>query len=93
MNPKTDKLLQQAGKYIALGKLTLALEQYLKIQESEPDDTTIVNTIGDLYVRLDDKDNALVVVSQIGRGFRISRIAFERDGDLSEDSKALSEEP
>jgi hypothetical protein len=27
MNPKSDKLLQQAGKYIALGKLTLALEQ------------------------------------------------------------------
>ena len=69
MNPKTDKLLQQAGKYIALGKLTLALEQYLKIQESEPDDTTIVNTIGDLYVRLDDKDNALLWYHKLAEGF------------------------
>ena len=69
MNPKTDKLLQQAGKYIALGKLTLALEQYLKIQESEPDDTTIVNTIGDLYVRLDDKDNALLWYHKLAEAF------------------------
>lgn len=69
MNPKTDKLLQQAGKYIALGKLTLALEQYLKIQESEPDDTTIVNTIGDLYVRLDDKDNALFWYHKLAEAF------------------------
>jgi len=69
MNPKTDKLLQQAGKYIALGKLTLALEQYLKIQEAEPDDTTIINTIGDLYVRLDDKDNALSWYHKLAEAF------------------------
>src|SRR5688572_793003 len=69
MNPKTDKLLQQAGKYITLGKLTLALEQYLKIQESEPDDTTIINTIGDLYVRLDDKDNALFWYHKLAEAF------------------------
>jgi len=69
MNPKTDKLLQQAGKYIALGKLTLALEQYLKIQEAEPEDTTIVNTIGDLYVRLDDKDNALLWYHKLAEAF------------------------
>lgn len=69
MNPKTDKLLQQAGKYIALGKLTLALEQYLKIQEAEPDDTTIVNTIGDLYVRLEDKDNALLWYHKLAEAF------------------------
>ena len=69
MNPKTDKLLQQAGKYIALGKLTLALEQYLKIQDVEPDDTTIVNTIGDLYVRLNDKDNALLWYHKLAEAF------------------------
>ena len=69
MNPKTDKLLQQAGKYIALGKLTLALEQYLKIQDAEPDDTTIINTIGDLYVRLDDKDNALLWYHKLAEAF------------------------
>ncbi|MGH9427641.1 MAG: tetratricopeptide repeat protein [Terriglobia bacterium] len=69
MNPKTDKLLQQAGKYIGLGRLTLALEQYLKIQEAEPDDTTIVNTIGDLYVRLDDKENALLWYHKLAEAF------------------------
>src|SRR5262245_22973235 len=69
MNPKTDKLLQQASKYITLGKLTLALEQYLKIQEQEPEDTTIINTIGDLYVRLDDKDNALLWYHKLAEAF------------------------
>jgi len=69
MNPKTDKLLQQAGKYITLGKLTLALEQYLKIQESEPDDTTIINTIGDLYVHLEDKTNALLWYHKLAEAF------------------------
>ena len=59
MDTKTSKHLQQAGKYVRLGKLTLALEQYLKIHELEPEDTTILNNIGDLYVRLDDKENAI----------------------------------
>lgn len=69
MNPKTDKLLQQAGKYIALGKLTLALEQYLKLQGAEPEDTTIVNTIGDLYVRLEDRENALLWYQKLAEAF------------------------
>lgn len=69
MDPKTNKLLQQAGKYILLGKLTLALEQYLRIHEMEPEDTTIINTIGDLYVRLDDKENALLWYQKLAETF------------------------
>src|SRR6476646_3828147 len=69
MDSKTSKYLQQAGKYVMLGKLTLALEQYLKIHELEPEDTTILNTIGDLYVRLDDKENALVWYTQLAEAF------------------------
>ncbi len=69
MDSKTDKLLQQAGKYVQLGKLPIALEQYLKIHESEPEDTTIINTIGDLYVRLDDKDNALAWYHKLAERF------------------------
>ena len=52
---KTDKLLEQAGKYVFLGKFKLALEKYLKIQELEPDQTTVINMIGDIYLRLNQK--------------------------------------
>jgi tetratricopeptide (TPR) repeat protein len=69
MDAKTNKLLQQAGKYILLGKLNLALEQYLKIHEAEPGDTTIINSIGDLYIRLDDKENALVWYHRLAEMF------------------------
>jgi hypothetical protein len=53
MDYTTDKLIQQAGRFIQLGKLNNALEQYLKANRLNPSDTTIVNTIGDLYVRLE----------------------------------------
>ena len=69
MDAKTSKYLQQAGKYVRLGKLTLALEQYLKIHELEPEDTTILNNIGDLYVRLDDKENAMFWYAQLAESF------------------------
>jgi len=69
MNPKTSKLLQQAGKYVLLGKLTLALEQYQSLHESEPGDTTIINMIGDLYDRLGDKEEALHWYLKLGETF------------------------
>jgi len=66
---KTDKLLEQAGKYVSLGKLKLALEQYLKIQELEPDQTTVVNMIGDIYLRLNQKGEALLYYQKLAELF------------------------
>ena len=74
MDAKTTKLLQQAGRYILLGKLNLALEQYLKIHESEPGDTTIINSIGDLYSRLDDKENALLWYHKLAEMFEFREL-------------------
>jgi tetratricopeptide (TPR) repeat protein len=74
MDAKTTKLLQQAGRYILLGKLNLALEQYLKIHETEPGDTTIINSIGDLYSRLDDKENALVWYHKLAEMFEFREL-------------------
>src|SRR4249920_1625724 len=56
---KTGKLLEQAGKYVSLGKFKNALELYLKIQQLEPDQTTVINMIGDIYLRLNQKGDAL----------------------------------
>ena len=69
MNPKTSKLLEQAGKYVRLGRFTLALEQYQNLHQSEPEDTTIINTIGDLYDRLGDKQEASHWYLKLGETF------------------------
>ena len=55
-----EKFVQQAGKFIQMGKLAHALEQYLKAHKTNPEDTTIVNTIGDVYARLGKEAEALL---------------------------------
>jgi len=74
MNPKSSELLQQAGKYLLLGNLSLALQQYQCLHESEPDETTIINTIGDLYVRLGDKNEALRWYIKLGDTFETQKL-------------------
>ncbi len=60
MDTRTDKLIQQAGKFIQQGKFSHALEQYLKAHQLNPGETTILNMIGDLYVRLGKETEALL---------------------------------
>ncbi|NLT33378.1 MAG: tetratricopeptide repeat protein [Acidobacteria bacterium] len=45
------KLLEDAERYVLQGKVHLALAEYQKIVELDPDDVLILNTIGDLYLR------------------------------------------
>ena len=45
------KALLEAQKYVAQGKNALAIKQYATILENDPSDLTLLNTIGDLYVR------------------------------------------
>ncbi|MFN8007998.1 MAG: hypothetical protein U0V70_13425 [Terriglobia bacterium] len=71
MDTQTNKLLQQAGKYVMLGKHTHALEQYLKLHDLEPEDTTILNNIGDLYVRLNDKEAAVFWYTKLAETFAL----------------------
>jgi tetratricopeptide (TPR) repeat protein len=62
-----SKLLKQAGQFISLGKFGLALEQYLKIHQLDPQDTTIINTIGDLNLRLGKESEATVWFQKLAR--------------------------
>jgi len=57
---QTSKLLRQAGQFISLGKFGLAVEQYLRIHQLDPQDTTIINTIGDLNLRLGKESEAIL---------------------------------
>src|SRR5262245_1303261 len=74
MDPKTNRLLQQAGKLVLLGRLKPALEQYLKIYESEPGDTTLISTIGDLYLRLEDEPSALQWYQKLAEEFEFCEL-------------------
>jgi tetratricopeptide (TPR) repeat protein len=69
MEMETNKLLQQAGKFVVLGKLGLALEKYLRIHELNPEDTTIINTIGDVYLRLGKETEALLWYEKLAEAF------------------------
>jgi tetratricopeptide (TPR) repeat protein len=45
------KLLDDAEKYVLHGKIRLAIAEYLKVINLDPDDVLIINTVGDLYLR------------------------------------------
>ena len=70
MDTRTDKLIQQAGKFIQQGKFSHALEQYLKAHQLNPGETTILNMIGDLYVRLGKETEALLWYHRLADAMR-----------------------
>ena len=47
-----DQLLQSAEKNIAKGKTDQALKDYLRVLDENPNDISILNRVGDLYVRM-----------------------------------------
>ncbi|HSW38621.1 MAG TPA: hypothetical protein VLL97_03930, partial [Acidobacteriota bacterium] len=52
------KLLEEAERYVLNGKTRSAVSEYLKIAEIDPNDVFVLNTIGDLYLRLNDNSEA-----------------------------------
>jgi tetratricopeptide (TPR) repeat protein len=54
-----EKLLKNAQKFVAQGKLENAIREYEKILEGDPNDTTILNTIGDLNLHLSRTQTAI----------------------------------
>lgn len=69
MDSKAQNLLRKAGKLMSLGKPALALQLYIKIHELDPQDPTIINTIGDLYLRQGEKDEALIWYQELAEIF------------------------
>jgi Flp pilus assembly protein TadD len=70
MDTRADKLIQQAGKFIQQGKFSHALEQYLKAHQLNRRETTILNMIGDLYVRLGKETEALLWYHKLAHALR-----------------------
>jgi tetratricopeptide (TPR) repeat protein len=75
------KALQEAEKYVTQGKLSLAIQQYQRILEKDPADLTLLNTMGDLYVRDKNLPEALkqfhkLAESYSQEGFTVKSIAI-----------------
>jgi len=64
------KTLRAAERYLELGKIPAAIKEYCKIVESEPDDLTTLNMLGDLYVRVGNPAAAISYFHRIAEHYR-----------------------
>jgi tetratricopeptide (TPR) repeat protein len=75
------KVMAQAEKYVQQGKLPSAITEYEKVIKEDPKDLTVLNTIGDLYLRIGNTDQATHYFKKVGdqyaqNGFAVKAIAI-----------------
>ena len=62
--------LRTAERHISRGRTNAAIEEYHKLVTSDPSDLGILNTLGDLYVRVGATEQARLIFSRAAQGFR-----------------------
>jgi tetratricopeptide (TPR) repeat protein len=75
------KVVHAAEKYLAQGKIASAVQEYRRIVDADPEDFTALNTLGDLYARLDKKSEAVQCFTLVAdhyreQGFALKAIAI-----------------
>jgi len=75
------KVLASAEKFVQQGKLTNAIIEYEKIVKEDPKDLTVLNTVGDLYARVGQNEQATKYFKMVGdqyaqNGFTVKAIAM-----------------
>jgi tetratricopeptide (TPR) repeat protein len=75
------KVLASAEKFVQQGKLTNAITEYEKIIKEDPKDLTVLNTVGDLYARVGQNEQATKYFKMVGdqyaqTGFTVKAIAI-----------------
>jgi tetratricopeptide (TPR) repeat protein len=75
------KVLAQAEKFVQQGKLPNAISEYEKVTKEDPKDLTVLNTIGDLYARVGNNEQAIHYFKRVGdqyaqNGFAVKAIAI-----------------
>src|SRR5258708_28269017 len=75
------KVLSAAERYVQQGKLSNAIAEYEKVVKEDPKDLTVLNTIGDLYARVGQNDQACVYFKKVGgqyahTGFTVKAISI-----------------
>src|SRR6266404_7841368 len=71
------KTLRAAEKYLETGKIPAAVKEYCKIVESEPDDYSTLNILGDLHVRVGNKAEAIACFRRIADHYREQEFALK----------------
>jgi pilus assembly protein FimV len=69
MAVKRDKILKDAEKLVQKGKLEQAIREYEKVLKKFPEDTTIINRVGDLYGRVGQLQRAVELYEEIADHF------------------------
>ena len=75
------KALQEAEKLVAQGKISQAIKQYQEILENDPSDVSLLNTVGDLYIRDRNTTEGLrqfqkLAEAYVREGFNVKAIAI-----------------
>jgi pilus assembly protein FimV len=69
MAPSRQSLISSAERLVVRGKLQAAIDQFRKVLAANPDDTSTLNRVGDLYARLDQVDEAIDLFGQAAEHF------------------------
>ncbi|HEV2762642.1 MAG TPA: tetratricopeptide repeat protein, partial [Pyrinomonadaceae bacterium] len=64
------KAVRAAEKHLAQNKIASAVQEYLRVVENDPEDITALNTLGDLYIRLDKKPEAVACFQRVAQHYR-----------------------
>jgi tetratricopeptide (TPR) repeat protein len=64
------KVVRAAEKFLAQGKIPSAIKEYRQIVENDTEDFTALNMLGDLYVRQNDKQEAIQCFLRIAEHYR-----------------------
>ncbi len=75
------KVLAAAERYVQQGKLQSAIAEYEKVVKQDPKDLTVLNTIGDLFARVGNAEQAVNYFKRVGdsysgEGFTVKAIAM-----------------
>jgi len=71
------KTLRAAEKFLELGKIPAAIKEYCKIVADNPDDFTTLNMLGDLQVRVGDKEVAISSFARVAEHFHKQDFALK----------------
>ncbi|HEY0170449.1 MAG TPA: tetratricopeptide repeat protein [Pyrinomonadaceae bacterium] len=64
------KAIRAAEKYLASGKIPSAIQEYSRIVEHDADDFNALNTLGDLYARVDKRPEAASCYRRVAEHYR-----------------------
>ncbi len=69
MAPDRQKAIQAAEKLVSKGRIQAAIDQYRKVLDRHPSDTSTLNRVGDLHVRLNRMTQAVELFTQTAESF------------------------